>query len=85
MQQLEQSNGSPVLSSDGYCHLEFIATEAVLMAGGKENVVGVVLQLPWQEGMGAGSHQTYITENLHGLEMAKKAQVNPGYLRCTDL
>ena len=39
MQQLEQSNGSPVLSSDGYCHLEFIATEAVLMAGGKENVV----------------------------------------------
>ena len=85
MQQLEQSNGSPVLSSDGYCHLEFIATEAVLMAGGKENVVGVVLQLPWQERMGAGSHQTDITENLHGLEMAKKPQVNPGYLRCTDL
>ena len=47
--------------------------------------VRVVLQLPFQEGMGVGSHRTDITEHLPGLEIGNKSQVNPGNLRCTDL
>ena len=47
--------------------------------------VRVVLQLPFPEGIRVGSHRTDITENHPGLELGNKSQVNPGYLRFTDL